>query len=68
MTKRYVILKMGRLPHRGYSEELYVKGVKAVRNPTVTTASREAMGFMAAKDAYGFATKYGLDDWKVGRR
>ncbi len=64
----YVLFKQGRLPGRGATDELYVRGVEAVGKPNITEFPRLAMAFMTADDAYKFGTKFALDDWQVGVR
>ena len=63
MKRPYVIFRTGRLPSRGYNEELFIDG-----NGSMTTARAKAAPFDTARSAYTWAYARHLDEWKVGQR
>ena len=63
MKTVYVIFRTGRLPGRGYNEELFIDG-----NGQTTTERAKAAEFATPKSGYAWAHSKHLDEWRVGRR
>jgi len=64
---RYVIFKQGRMPGKGYNEEIYVRTLFA-DSPGTTNEVEYAIPFPSASAAYSWGGRNGLDDWRVGVR
>jgi hypothetical protein len=63
MKTVYVIFRTGRLPGRGYNEDLFIDG-----NGATTNARTRAAEFATSRSAYTWAHQRHLDEWRVGRR